>query len=76
MEGFLILAVSVLLYWQMHFGWLLFAILLLAPRTPAPPDPPHLDERDDDRRATEIMVPEAPPAFDPGARPGQAPVIP
>jgi Domain of unknown function (DUF4260) len=31
MEGFLILAVSVLLYWQMHFGWLMFAILLLMP---------------------------------------------
>lgn len=31
MEGFLILSVSVLLYWQMHFGWLMFAILLLAP---------------------------------------------
>jgi Domain of unknown function (DUF4260) len=30
-EGFLILAVSVLLYWQMHFGWLTFAILLLVP---------------------------------------------
>jgi hypothetical protein len=30
-EGFLILAVIVLLYWQMHFGWLMFAILLLAP---------------------------------------------
>ncbi len=30
-EGFAVLAVSVLLYWQMHFGWLLFAILLLAP---------------------------------------------
>ena len=31
MEGFALLAVSVFLYWQMHFGWLLFAILLLAP---------------------------------------------
>jgi hypothetical protein len=31
MEGFLILSVSVLLYWQMHFGWLIFVILLLAP---------------------------------------------
>jgi hypothetical protein len=30
-EGCLVLAVSVLFYWQMHFGWLLFAILLLAP---------------------------------------------
>jgi hypothetical protein len=31
MEGCAVLAVSVLLYRQMHFGWLLFAILLLAP---------------------------------------------
>ena len=30
-EGLAILAVSVFLYWQMHFGWLLFAVLLLAP---------------------------------------------
>jgi hypothetical protein len=52
------------------------AILVLVPRTPAPPDPPHLDERDDDSRPTEIMVPQAPPAFDPGVRPDQAPVIP
>jgi hypothetical protein len=29
-EGCVVLAVSVLLYWEMHFGWLLFAILLLA----------------------------------------------
>lgn len=31
MEGFAVLLVSVLFYWQMHFGWLLFAILLLTP---------------------------------------------
>jgi hypothetical protein len=30
-EGCLVLAASVLLYWQMHFGWLMFAILLLTP---------------------------------------------
>jgi hypothetical protein len=30
-EGFAVLTVSVFLYWQMHFGWLLFALLLLAP---------------------------------------------
>ncbi len=48
------------------------AMLVLAPRTPAPPDPPHLDERDDDRRPTEIMVTQVPPAFEPD----QAPVVP
>jgi hypothetical protein len=31
MEGFAVLAVSVLLYRELHGGWLLFAILLLAP---------------------------------------------
>ena len=31
MEGCFLLAVSVLVYWQMHFGWLMFAILLLTP---------------------------------------------
>ncbi len=30
-EGCAILAVSVILYRELHFGWLLFAILLLAP---------------------------------------------
>jgi hypothetical protein len=30
-EGCLVLALSILLYWQMHFGWLLFAILILVP---------------------------------------------
>ena len=31
LEGFAVLAVSVLLYRQLHFGWLLFAVLLLVP---------------------------------------------
>jgi hypothetical protein len=31
MEGGVALAVSVLLYREMHFGWLLFAILILTP---------------------------------------------
>lgn len=30
-EGFAILAGSVILHWGLHIGWLLFAILLLAP---------------------------------------------
>ena len=30
-EGSLVLALSVLLYRQLHFGWLLFAILILSP---------------------------------------------
>jgi Domain of unknown function (DUF4260) len=31
MEGFAILAGSVILYWGLHIGWVLFAILILAP---------------------------------------------
>jgi hypothetical protein len=30
-EGFAVLAGSVTLYWGLHIGWLLFAILILAP---------------------------------------------
>lgn len=31
MEGFAVLAGSVVLYWGLHIGWVLFAILILAP---------------------------------------------
>jgi hypothetical protein len=31
LEGAVLLAVSIYLYWQNHFGWILFAILFLAP---------------------------------------------
>jgi hypothetical protein len=47
------------------------AILVLAPRTPAPPDPPHLDERDPP--PTEIMIPFMPPLIEPGYRPPEPP---
>jgi hypothetical protein len=53
----------------------LAAILVLAPQTPVPPDPPHIDERQDPRPA-ETVAPKPPPAFDPGTQPGQAPVSP
>jgi hypothetical protein len=50
----------------------LVAILLLAPRTPAPPDPPHIDERDD-APPTEIMLPFMPPLIEPAYRPPEPP---
>jgi hypothetical protein len=49
------------------------AILLLAPRTPAPPDPPHIDERDDYPAPTEIMIPMMPPLIEPQYRPPEPP---
>jgi hypothetical protein len=53
----------------------LMAILVLLPRVPAPPDPPHLDERDDDRRQSEIFSPPESASVNPGVQPDQSPLV-